>query len=227
MEITHLISRKVLKDFGDNYSREKVNLFNEILHHLMEDEKPSDFLNSLSNNHMFQVVPFSMLLKLKETEQSPVHHPEGNVWNHTMLVVDEAAKVRESSKNSEAFMLAALLHDIGKPDTTRERKGRITAYDHDRVGAELTLKFLEYFPCEEEFVRNVVSLVKYHMHILYVTKDLPFAKTKEMMNEVDINEIALLGLCDRLGRVNVDKNKEEETIRLFLTKLKGSKGMVK
>lgn len=227
MEITHLISRKVLKDFGDNYSREKVNLFNEIHQHLMEDEKPSDFLDSLSNNHMFQDVPFSMLLRLKETEQSPVHHPEGNVWKHTMLVVNEAAKVRENSKNPEVFMWAALLHDIGKPDTTRKRKGKITAYDHDRVGAELTIKFLDYFPCEEEFVDNVVSLVRYHMHILYVTKDLPFAKIEEMINHVDIDEIALFGLCDRLGRLNVDKNKEEETIRLFLTKLKGTKGMVK
>ena len=227
MEITHLTSRKVLKDFGDNYSREKVNLFNEIHQHLMEDEKPSDFLNSLSNNHMFQDVPFSMLLRLKETEQSPVYHPEGNVWNHTMLVVDEAAKVKEKSKNPEAFMWAALLHDIGKPDTTRKRKGKITAYGHDLVGTELTVKFLENFPCEEEFVHNVESLVRYHMHILYITKDLSFAKTKEMMKQVDINEIALFGLCDRLGRQNADRDKEEETIRLFLTKLKGTKGMVK
>lgn len=227
MEITSLNSRKVLKGMGDNYSIEKVNLFNEIHQHLMEDEKPSDFLNSLSNNHIFQDVPFSMLLRLKETEQSPIHHPEGNVWIHTMLVVEEAAKVRGDSKNPEAFMWAALLHDLGKPDTTRQKKGKITAYDHDRVGAELTRKFLSYFPCEEEFVNHVVSLVRYHMHILYVTKDLPFAKPKEMMHHVDMNEIALFGLCDRLGRKNADKNKEEETIQFFLTKLKGLKGMVK
>lgn len=227
MEITHLDSRKVLKDFGDNYSREKVKLFNDIHLHLMADEKPSDFLNSLSNNHMFQDSPFSMLLRLKETEQSPVHHPEGNVWNHTMLVVDEAAKVKKNSKNPEAFMWAALLHDIGKPDTTRKRKGKITAYDHDRVGAVLTIKFLEYFPCVKDFVDNVVNLVRYHMHILYVTKDLPFAKTKEMIDKVDINEIALFGLCDRLGRLDVDKDKEDETIQLFLTKFKESKGMLK
>jgi putative nucleotidyltransferase with HDIG domain len=227
MEITNLNSKTVLKDPGDNYSMEKVNLFNEIHQHLMEDKKPSDFLNSLSNNHIFQDVPFSMLLRLKKTEQSTVHHPEGNVWNHTMLVVEEAAKVKEDSRNPEAFMWSALLHDLGKPDTTRKRKGKITAYDHDKVGAELTKRFLAYFPCEEEFVNHVVSLVRYHMHILYVTKDLPFAKAKEMMNHIDVNEIALFVLCDRLGRKNADKNKEEETIQLFLTKLKGLKGMVK
>ncbi len=227
MEIADLNSRKVLKDEGDNYSIKKVNLFNEIHQHLMEDEKPSDFLNSLSNNHIFQDIPFSMLLRLKETEQSTVHHPEGNVWNHTMLVVEEAAKVREKSKNPEAFMWAALLHDLGKPDTTREKKGKITAYDHDKVGAELTRRFLSYFSCEEEFINDVIGLVRYHMHILYVTKDLPFAKPKEMINHTDINEVALLGLCDRLGRKNADKNKEEETIQLFLNKLKVLKGMVK
>jgi len=132
--------------------------------------------------------------------------------------------VRQKSKNQEAFMWAALLHDIGKPDTTRNRKGKITAYDHDRVGAQLTRKFFEHFPCEEEFIDEVVSLVRYHMHILYITKDLPFAKTKDMMEEIDINEIALFGLCDRLGRLNMDKSKEEETVQLFLSKLKTWKG---
>jgi putative nucleotidyltransferase with HDIG domain len=198
----------------------KEKIFLEMEHHLLEDECPSNYLNDLSHRKIFQDTPLSMLKKLKETMQSPIHHPEGNVWNHTLLVVDEAARVRERSKNKDVFMWAALLHDIGKPDTTRYRKDKITAYDHDRVGAELTEKFLRFFPCNLDFINDVKILVRWHMHILYVLKDLPFSKLSEMANEADIEEVALLGLCDRLGRYNVDRQKEEENIKQFIDKCK-------
>ena len=50
--------------------------------------------------------------------QSPVHHPEGDVFNHTMMVVDEAAKLRDKAKFPLGFMYAALCHDFGKILTT-------------------------------------------------------------------------------------------------------------
>jgi putative nucleotidyltransferase with HDIG domain len=40
-------------------------------------------------------------------------------------------------------MWAALLHDIGKPDTTKQYKGRITSYDHDKAGALIARKFYQ------------------------------------------------------------------------------------
>jgi putative nucleotidyltransferase with HDIG domain len=49
-----------------------------------------------------------------------------------LLVVDEAAKRKAYSTDQRVFMWAALLHDIGKPASTRLRKGRITAYNHDK-----------------------------------------------------------------------------------------------
>lgn len=160
-----------------------------------------------------------MIKRLQETEQSKIHHKEGNVFNHTMLVVDEAAKVKDKATDKSAFMWAALLHDIGKPDTTRVRKGKITSYEHDKVGAILTREFLIYVECEENFISHVENLVLYHMHILYVLKDLPFSNIKEMLKSVDVNELALLGLCDRVGRFGGDIKSEEENIKLFLTKL--------
>jgi putative nucleotidyltransferase with HDIG domain len=220
MENLYSNNKKNMITSDDIATVNKVDIFLEIEHHLLEDECPSNYLNDLSHRKIFQDTPFSMLKKLKETMQSPIHHPEGNVWNHTMLVVDEAARVKERSKKKDVFMWAALLHDIGKPDTTRFRKDKITAYDHDRVGALLTKKFLEYFPCKHEFIEDVVILVRWHMHILYVIKDLPFSKLAELIKEADIEEVALLGLCDRLGRYNIDRQKEEENIRLFIDKCK-------
>lgn len=194
------------------------NLYNEINEHLMSDEVPSNYLKNVLSREVGGIFPFGMLFKMRQTKQSPEHHPEGSVFNHTIMVVDEAAKVKHRSKNPRAFMWAALLHDIGKPDTTRLRKGKITSYDHDKVGAKLARQFLEEFEEDNEFVDAVVALVRWHMQIMFVAKDMRFARVEEMKAEVDVEEVALLGFCDRLGRLNVNRKKEEENIKLFLDK---------
>ncbi|HBR30866.1 MAG TPA: phosphohydrolase [Clostridiales bacterium] len=199
-----------------------MKIFDDINTHLLNDEKPSDFLNEISDNPLFLQSPFSMLAKLTKTEQSSVHHPEGNVWNHTMLVIDEAAKQKTKSKNAAVFMWAALLHDIGKPLTTRVRKGKIISYDHDKIGARLSkdflLSFIDHTAVNDTLIDEVSNLTRYHMQFLFVINDLPFADILGMKRNTDIEEVALLGLCDRLGRTNVDRIKEEVNIGLFLKK---------
>ena len=120
-----------------NEPRQKADsrLFDRVEQHLLGDERPSEAIREMADTPAFDTYPFSMLLRLKTTGQSPKHHPEGSVWNHTLLVVDEAARRRRESADARVFMWAALLHDIGKPDTTRNRNGKITAYNHDAVGA--------------------------------------------------------------------------------------------
>lgn len=192
------------------------DLFIEINKHLMEDEQPSLYFNRMSQTAVFDLFPLDMLKRLKETEQSPQHHPEGNVWIHTMLVLDEAAKVKDKSRDKQAFMWAALLHDIGKPDTTQIRKGRITSYDHDKAGALLSRRFLLQFTDDKNFIDKVSELIRWHMQILFVVNHLPFADVETMKKKTDFNEVALLGLCDRLGRLNVDREVEENYIKEFL-----------
>ncbi|OQB13708.1 MAG: multifunctional tRNA nucleotidyl transferase/2'3'-cyclic phosphodiesterase/2'nucleotidase/phosphatase [Firmicutes bacterium ADurb.Bin193] len=193
-------------------------LYLDIGRHLMQDDAPSVYLNGIHDDKQFRQYPFDMLYRLKSTKQSLAHHPEGNVWNHTMLVVDEAARVKLKSKNPEVFMWAALLHDIGKPSATTVRKGKITSYDHDKLGARLCKEFMLAFTEDVNFADEVSRLVRYHMQILFVVKSLPFADIEGMRRETDIREVALLGLCDRLGRGNCDKSGEENNIKLFLQK---------
>lgn len=188
--------------------------------HLLQDEKPSEYFNSIIEDEIFHDFPFHMLGNLKKAEQSPQYHPEGNVWNHTMMVIDAAAGVKKRSKNPIVFMWAALLHDIGKPDTTKVRKGKITSYDHDRVGAEMAEKFLTGFTADSNFIQDVVSLVRWHMQILFVVHNLQFANAEEMNQQTDVNEVALLGFCDRMGRLGANRKQEEENIHLFLKKCK-------
>ncbi len=175
--------------------------FLEFDRHLTEDEKPSAYFCALAEKEAFpQQYPFTMLTDLIGVEQSAVHHPEGDVWNHTMLVVDNAAQIKRLSKAPRELMWAALLHDVGKKETTKMRKGRITAYDHDKAGERMSIGFLEACGQNDGFIRRVSALVRWHMQALFASKNLPFYDPKAMMAQTDINEVALLCLADRLGR---------------------------
>ncbi len=186
----------------------------------MGDAKPSVFLTGSAEEPWFREYPFLMLMRLKQTLQSPKYHPEGSVWNHTLLVLDAAAQMKDQSENVQVFMWAALLHDIGKPGTTRNHKERITSYNHEKLGAELSAQFLSEFDCDAEFIRQVSSLVRWHMQILFVNKSLPFADIQSMKRQTSVHEVALLGLCDRIGRSGADIAKEQLNIQIFLQKTK-------
>ncbi len=197
-------------------------IFDEITNHLLTDEKPSEFLEELSERKEFQKYPFSLILALKTAEQSPKYHSEGNAWNHTMLVIDEATRVRSKSKDPLVFMWSSLLHDIGKPETTQVKKGRITSYDHDMVGERLCREFLEYFCQDENFIQSVSAMVRYHMHMLYILRKLPYSDLMGLLKKVDVDELALLCLCDRLGRKGADIAAERKEYGEFRKLLRNS-----
>lgn len=185
---------------------DSMKLFKEIENHLLMDEKPSLYLNEIKNKGLLDEEPFSNLKKLEDMQQSVKHHPEGNVWIHTMMVVDEGVKYREKVHDKKAFMWCLLLHDIGKVKTTRLRKGRWTSYDHDKVGEREGKLFLDYFIDDEEFKIKVSKLIRYHMHLLYIMNELPFADMDGLRKSVDINDISYVFLSDRFGRGNLSED---------------------
>jgi putative nucleotidyltransferase with HDIG domain len=197
-------------------------IFNEFEAHLMDDEKPSQFFDSLLSAGKFpEQTPFNILSSLAGVEQSPAHHPEGDVWRHTMLVTDNAALLKSQSKQPRALMWAALLHDVGKRETTKRRNGRITAYDHDKAGRALAERFLRECGQDEALVKRVGALVRWHMQALYASRHLPYFNPRAMRAEADVDEVALLCLCDRLGRgpVTVQSfEKERLEIEAFIKK---------
>ena len=200
--------------------------FEEFEEHLLNDDKPSLYFNKKLTSGIFsETYPFTLLGDLIKIEQEPKHHPEGNVWIHTLLVVDECAKVRSKSENPRVFMWAGLLHDLGKATTTSIRKGKITAYSHDKVGKKLSKEFLEECTEDVEFIDKVSKLVRWHMQVLFVVKDLPFAEIRNMLSEVSLDEVALLSICDRLGRGKLTEEKiqeEKNNIEIFIKKSKDS-----
>jgi tRNA nucleotidyltransferase (CCA-adding enzyme) len=197
------------------------DVFNEIDEHLMIDNKPSAYLENAFKSNKLSQHPFTMLSDLVNIEQNIKYHPEGNVWNHVLMVVDEAASRRTQSNDSRVLMWSALLHDIGKGATTKLRNGRVTSYNHERVGKKMVREFLNHFTDDKVFIDKVSKMVRWHMEALFIAKGLPFANIDEMLKDVPLEEIALLNLSDRLGRGEMSKEKaedEEKGIKTFLEK---------
>ncbi|MBN1053564.1 HDIG domain-containing protein [Clostridium botulinum] len=190
---------------------EEKNIFLEIEKHLLNDEKPSLFLNEELHKGSFDKYPLSMIKDLREVPQNPKYHPEGNVFIHTMMVVDEGAKRREISNDKRTFMWTLLLHDIGKKPTTKMRKGRLISYDHDKVGAEMAEEFLNYFNENKDFVDYVRKLIRWHMQSLFVVKNTRFQDIEGILRDISVDDIALVSLCDRLGRGGLDDSLIEQT----------------
>jgi len=194
---------------------------------LLNDEAPSMYFRALFDSGSFpRQLPFSMIAELKDVPQQPDHHPEGDVLEHTLQVVDLAATRKQESRDPRAFMWAALLHDLGKKTMTKIRSGRITAYDHDKEGAKLAREFLRQCTDDEGFIRRVCALVRWHMQVMFVAHKLPFADIRGLLRSVPPQEISLLAWCDRLGRGALSLKaveKERRNIEAFLARCAAEK----
>lgn len=102
-----------------------------------------------------------LLVKCNKTEQSPIHHPEGNVLKHTMIVFNRAKK-----HNDVNLMLAAIFHDLGKPDTTKlNKRGEWSAHGHEELSTEIVEKNRKWIEQKGGDFDLVHFLVSNHMRI--------------------------------------------------------------
>jgi tRNA nucleotidyltransferase (CCA-adding enzyme) len=174
----------------------KERVFEEIMKLLMKSDNPSigfEYMRELAITKK----NFPILDKMIGCEQQLDHHPEGSVWNHTMIVVNEAAKLRTKSKYPEALMLAALLHDSGKPATRVIRKGKITFYGHYDIGEAASIKFLKTLTEDKRLIIAVSTLVKYHMNPIFLyNSHAKVNAVRRLANKCDIHELLLLHEAD-------------------------------
>jgi len=85
------------------------------------------------------------LVPLASCPQDPEWHPEGDVWTHTLMVVDQARmRILDLDRGpAVAVMMAAVCHDIAKPETTAVIDGRIRSPGHEPAGVEPTTRILD------------------------------------------------------------------------------------
>jgi tRNA nucleotidyltransferase (CCA-adding enzyme) len=133
---------------------------------LLRSKKPSKGLNLLCEIGVVEKY-YPELYAMIGCEQEFEWHPEGDVWVHTLLVVDGAKEIVDMNAlqgdTARVVMLAALCHDLGKPETTEFKDGRIRSHAHDIKGAEPSAKFLERIGTRKKDIEKVVNLVREHI----------------------------------------------------------------
>lgn len=140
---------------------------------------------------------FPELDALIECRQDPEWHPEGDVWNHTLLAMDAFAAARTGDRAEDLVVgLAVLCHDFGKPATTFSDpvSKRIKSPGHDDAGVAPALSFLRRLTNEEAILKAVPPLVRCHMR--------PFAMWRDKAGDAAVRRLANeVGRIDRLVRV--------------------------
>lgn len=137
-------------------------IFGELEKALMKAKKPSVFFEMLRQMDQLKHW-FPEAEALIGVPQEPAFHPEGDVWNHTMLVLDQAALLRGEAENPLWFMLAALCHDFGKAEAIQNDNGRIRALGHEEAGLPLAKRFLGRMTRERKLHQYVAGMVQLHM----------------------------------------------------------------
>jgi len=181
-------------------SKERVEA--ELKKALLNSPKPSRFFEGLRS--MGQLSPwFEELEALIGIEQSPVYHAEGDVWTHTMMVVDAAAKLRSEADDACTLMLSALCHDFGKAVCTELIDGRIHAYQHETKGQPLVESFMRRITNEVKLIGNVVNLSFLHMKPNIMAANEASVKSTNRMYDSACQPMSLLclALADSRGQI--------------------------
>ena len=169
---------------------------------LLKAERPSLFFQVLRQMDQLDHW-FPELKALIGVPQNPVYHAEGDVWTHTMLVIDEAAKLRSRAENPYWFMLAAVAHDFGKSICTQEKNGVIHAYEHELKGLPLVDAFIRRMTAESRLRQYVQNLVALHMkpNTVAHANSAPKVTTRMFDQAVDPEGLVCLALADDRGRI--------------------------
>lgn len=179
-------------------SRERI--MEELKKAMLTAPTPSVFFGQLRNMGQLDFW-FPEVKALIGVGQDPSFHPEGDVWTHTMMVLDEAAKLRSEAKQPLPYMLSALCHDFGKPYTTEFINGKIHSYHHETEGLKPASDFVERLTAERSLKKYVLNMVEMHMrpNLLISRKSGEKAYMKTFDLSCEPEDLLLLAKADFLG----------------------------
>ncbi|MCA1560041.1 MAG: polynucleotide adenylyltransferase [Acidobacteria bacterium] len=152
---------------------------------------------------------FPELRRLVGCPQEPDWHPEGDVWVHTLMVVDEARRrIHDLERPQQiAVMLGAVCHDLGKPLTTAFVDGRIRSIDHEPAGVAPATAFLDRLNIHTiggfDVRKHVLGMVAHHLKPHAFSKTQPPAGDgafRRLAQRVDLDLLARVAMSDCVGR---------------------------
>lgn len=183
-------------------------LYGEFKKLLLKARRPSVGLEWMRKLDLLNHFP--ELKALIGVQQEPDWHPEGDVWVHNNMVIDEAAKLRREEYGefeNMALMLGALCHDFGKPAVTVFSEGRWRSPAHDVRGEAPTRAFLERITRETALVETVVTYVREHLRpaLLYNARsEIRPSAIRRLALRVDIEKLVRVARADHFGRTTAD-----------------------
>lgn len=194
-------------------------IFGETEKALLKADHPSVYFDSLRRmDHLKESFP--EIQALIDVPQNPIHHPEGDVFAHTMLVLDSAARLRAQARQPLAFMLAALVHDVGKITATQvQADGRITAYGHEVLGLADVERQLRRITNNKQLIACVLNHVQLHMRPnMLAAANSKKRKSREMFDlSMCPEDLILLSRADASGKLDAPyDDRNEAWLRLRL-----------
>lgn len=177
----------------------------------LDTDKPSIFFGVLKNAEVLDI-HFKEIKDLIGAEQPPKYHPEGDAYNHTMLVLDMAADLTKHFELQRRLEIrfSALVHDLGKGATPKEQYPH--HYGHENSGAELVRKFANKMKIPNNWIKCGKTACREHMRggIFYKMKPSTKVEFIERVNKtlLGLEGLQIVVICDKTsgGR---ESNKED------------------
>ena len=145
---------RALAERMDAVSRERVR--DELTKMLTEGHARRAFELLDETGLLAEVLP--EIAKMKGVEQPAQFHPEGDVWTHTLMLLEQL-----EAGCSVTLGWGALLHDVGKPPTFRRAPDRIRFDGHVEVGVAMGAEICRRFRFSNEETRQTLELIENHM----------------------------------------------------------------
>ena len=184
----------------------------EMMKALLTSDRPDVFFRVLAQANALKPW-FSELHALIGVPQSVRYHPEGDAFEHTMLVLREAAAVRDTMRDPAAFMLIALTHDLGKATTTKMGdKGDWQSIRHEIEGLPLIAQMLSRLGVSAGRIAYCQNLCRLHMrvHTCYY-QGARVSRTHILFDACTApRELAWLCVCDARGTGKPRENADAE-----------------
>lgn len=182
-------------------------MYKNILENILLSEKPSEGIyRLLQTGEIKDIIP--ELMKLKGFDQQTPYHDK-DVLDHTMAVLD-------SIKPKLHLRMAALLHDISKPECfTVDAKGQGHFYGHHIKSAEVSEKILKRLGYGDEFIKEVRVLIQYHYikEIISNVKEKGIKKFIESVGEERLDDMLELVRADMAGKPDTGNHEVVQMLR--------------
>ena len=192
-------------------------IFDEWSKLILKGIRPSAGLQFLRQCNWIRYYP--ELEALIGCPQNPKWHPEGDVWQHTLLAMNAFAAERTGDPHEDLVVgLAVLCHDFGKPLTTSGSGMAIHAHNHEMAGKRPTETFLRRMTNQDDLIKEVLQLVVHHMRPLQLWKNRASdSAVRRLAHQVKrIDRLCRVNRADQHSRMDTGSPDEETSDRWLL-----------